>query len=39
MMNLYATVEELREAIRLSGCARFDGGLKVTNPLEALPAS
>ena len=33
MMNLYSTVEELREVVRLSGCARFDGGLKVTNPL------
>ena len=33
MMNLYETVDGLREAVRLSGCARFDGGLKVTNPL------
>jgi fructose/tagatose bisphosphate aldolase len=33
MMNLYATVEELREAVRLSGAARFDGGVVVTNPL------
>ena len=33
MMNLYSTVEELREAVRLSGAARFDGGLVVTNPL------
>jgi fructose/tagatose bisphosphate aldolase len=33
MMNLYATVEELREAVRLSGAARQDGGLVVTNPL------
>ena len=32
-MNLYATVEELREAIRLSGGARYDGGVVVTNPL------
>jgi len=33
MMNLYETVDGLREAVRLSGAARFDGGLKVTNPL------
>jgi len=33
MMNLYSTVEELREAVRLSGSARFDGGVVVTNPL------
>ena len=33
MMNLYSTVEELREAIRLSGAARYDGGVVVTNPL------
>jgi fructose/tagatose bisphosphate aldolase len=33
MMNLYSTVEEFREAIRLSGAARFDGGVVVTNPL------
>src|SRR5262252_6681242 len=32
MMNVYSTPEALREAVRLSGCARFDGGLKVTNP-------
>ena len=32
MMNVYSSPEGIREAIRLSGCARFDGGLKVTNP-------
>src|SRR5262245_28625209 len=33
MLNLYSTVEGLREAVTLSGAARFDGGLKVTNPV------
>ena len=32
MMNVYSSPEGIREAVRLSGCARFDGGLKVTNP-------
>ncbi|MGE5414668.1 MAG: class II fructose-bisphosphate aldolase, partial [Syntrophomonadaceae bacterium] len=31
-MNLYSTSAELREAVTRSGAARFDGGLKVTNP-------
>ena len=31
-MNVYSSPEGIREAVRLSGCARFDGGLKVTNP-------
>jgi hypothetical protein len=32
-MDLYSTAAELREAVTRSGCARFDGGLVVTNPL------
>jgi fructose/tagatose bisphosphate aldolase len=31
-MNLYSTATELREALRLSGTVRFDGGVVVTNP-------
>src|SRR5262245_14065293 len=31
-MNLYSTATELREALRLSGTVRFDGGVLVTNP-------
>ncbi len=31
-MNLYSSALELREAITLSGTARFDGGVVVTNP-------
>jgi hypothetical protein len=31
-MNLYSSALELREALRLSGTARFDGGVVVTNP-------
>jgi hypothetical protein len=33
MMNLYTTALALREAVALSGAARWDGGLVVTNPL------
>jgi fructose/tagatose bisphosphate aldolase len=33
MLNLYSTATELREAAILSGAARFDGGLVVTNPV------
>ncbi|HEX4438813.1 MAG TPA: class II fructose-bisphosphate aldolase [Thermoanaerobaculia bacterium] len=31
-MNIYSSVVELREAVALSGAARFDGGLIVTRP-------
>ena len=31
-MNLYSSALELREALILSGTARFDGGVVVTNP-------
>jgi fructose/tagatose bisphosphate aldolase len=31
-MNLYSSALELREALTLSGTARFDGGVVVTNP-------
>jgi len=31
-MNLYSSALELKEALTLSGTARFDGGLVVTNP-------
>jgi len=31
-MNIYSSVEELREVVARSGAARFDGGLVVTRP-------
>ena len=35
-MNLYSSIAELREVVARSGCARFDGGLVVTRPDDAV---